>query len=281
VSSSYLLIGSWCIGPWPEIGHSGAPAVSSHLRAVRTVAARLALAFEHPSHLLLWRGRLAAGIEPGVGEGACGGEDWYDDSKEGIAWGWYAHRPTMPNPSATRLPVSGRDADCGVDQFVRKDRCDLRWHGVGRVPEIGPDEDFEMAIRARPVVPALADRLALLACAGTTDRDADAVGQGGSNASNSGAMPCATRFSQLSRLSCSMSSSPFKSPSGRWPWPSALPRGEQRGRGAAALTFPASERCAGLGRLRSSEIRHAVLRPASRSEPGRAKTACGLGERSD
>ena len=75
--------------------------------------------------------------------------------------------------------MSGRDADCGVDQFVREDRRDLRGHCVGRVREVGPDEDFKMPVRTQSVIPALADRLALASGAGETDRDADAVGQGG------------------------------------------------------------------------------------------------------
>jgi hypothetical protein len=49
-----------------------------------------------------------------------------------------------------------------------------------------------MAVRAQAVIPALADRLALAASAGEADRHARG-GRGASSASNSGAMPAATR----------------------------------------------------------------------------------------
>ena len=62
---------------------------------------------------------------------------------------------------------------------MREDGRDLRRHGVGRVSEVGTDEDFKMPVRAAPIVPALADRLALRAPAGEADRDAHARGQGG------------------------------------------------------------------------------------------------------
>src|SRR3546814_4060618 len=72
-----------------------------------------------------------------------------------------------------------RDADCGMDQLMREDGRDLRRHGVGRVRQVGPDEDFKMAVRAQAIIPALADRLGLRASAGEADRHAHAVGQGG------------------------------------------------------------------------------------------------------
>lgn len=71
-----------------------------------------------------------------------------------------------------------RDADSGMDQLMREDGRDLRRHGVRRVREVGPDEDFKMPVRAQPVIPALADRLALPARAGEADRHADTRGQG-------------------------------------------------------------------------------------------------------
>ncbi len=73
----------------------------------------------------------------------------------------------------------------------------------GAWARVGTDEDFKMAVRAKSVIPALADRLALAARAGEADGRADTRGQGGaSSASNKGAMPAATRLSQLSRLPC-------------------------------------------------------------------------------
>ena len=62
---------------------------------------------------------------------------------------------------------------------MREDRRDLRRHGVGRVRKVWPDEDFKMAVRAQPVIPALADRLAFGSGAGEADRHADSIGQGG------------------------------------------------------------------------------------------------------
>jgi hypothetical protein len=74
-----------------------------------------------------------------------------------------------------------------------------------------------MAVRAQAIIPALADRLGLRASAGEADRHAHAVGQGASSASNSGAMPCATALSQLSRVWWVIVLTPFKSPVRRWP----------------------------------------------------------------
>src|SRR3546814_1761538 len=67
---------------------------------------------------------------------------------------------------------------CSSDLLMREDGRDLRRHGVRRVREVGPDEDFKMPVRAQPVIPALADRLALPARAGEADRHADTRGQG-------------------------------------------------------------------------------------------------------
>ena len=69
-----------------------------------------------------------------------------------------------------------RDTNRRVDQLMREDGRDLRRHGVGRVGEVRADEDFKMAVRAKSVVSALADRLALRASAGEADRHADAIG---------------------------------------------------------------------------------------------------------
>src|SRR3546814_7810067 len=48
-----------------------------------------------------------------------------------------------------------RDAESGMDQFMREDGRDLCRHGVGRMGKVRTDEDFKMAVRAQPVIPAL------------------------------------------------------------------------------------------------------------------------------
>src|SRR3546814_20310893 len=58
-----------------------------------------------------------------------------------------------------------------MDQLMREDGRALRRHGVRRVREVRPDEDFKMPVRAQPVIPALADRLALPARAGEIGRE--------------------------------------------------------------------------------------------------------------
>jgi hypothetical protein len=109
-----------------------------------------------------------------------------------------------------RLDAHGR-----VDQLVRQDRGDLRRHGVGRVGQVRPDEDFKVASALRrlsqhsPIARLL--RPALVKPIATLTRS----GRGAPNVSNSGAMPAATPFSQLSRLSWIISLSPFLSPAGR------------------------------------------------------------------
>jgi hypothetical protein len=42
-----------------------------------------------------------------------------------------------------------RDADSGMDQLMRENGRDLRRHRVGRVRQVGPDEDFKMPVRAQ------------------------------------------------------------------------------------------------------------------------------------
>ncbi len=98
-----------------------------------------------------------------------------------------------------RLPMLRLDAHGRVDQLARQDRGDLRRHGVGRVGQVRPDEDFKVPVRAAPVIPALADRPAPTARACKADRHPHPLGRGAPNASNSGAMPAATPFSRLSR----------------------------------------------------------------------------------
>src|SRR3546814_2906268 len=99
-----------------------------------------------------------------MGEGANGVQDRRDGRKKRLAGGGGAHRPDEPQPQRDpfkRFPMPCRDADGGMDQLMREDGRDLRRHGVRRVREVGPDEDFKMPVRAQPVIPALADRLAL------------------------------------------------------------------------------------------------------------------------
>ena len=66
--------------------------------------------------------------------------------------------------------MSGLAANGRVDQLMREDRGDLRRHRVGGVGEVRPDEYLEVAVADAPVVPALADRLALCSPAGEADR---------------------------------------------------------------------------------------------------------------
>src|SRR3546814_1271746 len=92
-----------------------------------------------------------------------GVQDRRDGRKKRLAGGGGAHRPDEPQPQRDpfkRFPMPCRDADGGMDQLMREDGRDLRRHGVRRVREVGPDEDFKMPVRAQPVIPALADRLA-------------------------------------------------------------------------------------------------------------------------
>src|SRR3546814_447577 len=110
-----------------------------------------------------------------------------------------------------------RDADCGMDKLMREDGRDLRRHRVGRVRQVRADEDFKMSVRAQAVVPALADRLALAPLLVKPIATRTRSGRGASSASNSGATPCATALSQLSRVWWVIVLTPFKSPVRRWP----------------------------------------------------------------
>ncbi|EIZ79574.1 hypothetical protein WSK_1840 [Novosphingobium sp. Rr 2-17] len=188
---------------------------------------------------------------------------------------------------------------------MRKDGRDLHGHGVRRVGEVWANGDFKMTVRAQPVVPALADRLALRASAGEADRHAHPVGQGGVQRFKQRAMPAAARLSQLSRLSCSIPSTPFKSPDRRWPGhrPDTDAQERRQEKGAAGIdgverpqrseARPVDSRCwgegggtpsphganidAGARRHTTREIRASGSRPPCGSSPW-AKTACGLGE---
>src|SRR3546814_5590909 len=57
------------------------------------IAARRALAFEHPGFLLLRRGRLSVRVEAGMGEGADALQNRRDGRKKRLAGGGGAHRP--------------------------------------------------------------------------------------------------------------------------------------------------------------------------------------------
>lgn len=55
-----------------------------------------------------------------MGEWTGSGEDWRDGGMEHLAGRGRTHRPDQPQPDSEpfkRLPMSGRDADCRVDQF--------------------------------------------------------------------------------------------------------------------------------------------------------------------
>ena len=101
-------------------------------------------------------------------------QDRRDGRKERLAGSGGAHRPDQAKTKGDpfkRLSMPCRDADGGMDQLMREDGRDLRRHRVGHVRQVRADEDFKMSVRAKPVVPALADRLALAARAGEADRD--------------------------------------------------------------------------------------------------------------
>src|SRR3546814_12655981 len=57
------------------------------------IAARRALAFEHPGFLLLRRGRLSVRVAAGLGEGAAALQNRRDGRKKRLAGGGGAHRP--------------------------------------------------------------------------------------------------------------------------------------------------------------------------------------------
>src|SRR3546814_12786324 len=84
-------------------------------RGPRGIAARRALAFQHPGFLLLGRGRLPVRVETGMGEGASDIEDRCDGRKESIAEGGGTHRPDPhppPRPPSKRLPTPVRHTLC-------------------------------------------------------------------------------------------------------------------------------------------------------------------------
>jgi hypothetical protein len=157
-----------------------------------------------------------------------------------------------------------------------------------------------MAVRAQAIIPALADRLGLRGLAGEADRHAHARGQGASSASNSGAMPAATRLSQLSRLSCVMPSTPSNRLSGdghaigRNTRQERRPERGQRDRWGGAAQAASDEHGPSIpvagrgGRDRLSPQRRStpappapqgrgLARPRARIVTLCAKTACGLG----
>ena len=107
-----------------------------------------------------------------------------------------------------------------------------------------------MPVTAAPVIPTLADRLAFATTTGEPDRDPHPGGQGAPNASNSGAMPTATRFNQLSRLSCFIVLSPFKLPA--WAMASAI--------GPASWRTPGGEGAAGICRGGAGAAQRATAR---------------------
>ena len=116
-----------------------------------------------------------------MGEGARRREDGGDRCQERFARCGGAHRPNQDEPEhdqCKRLPMPRLDAHGRVDQLVRQDRGDLRRHGVGRVGQVRPDEDFKVPVRAAPVIPALADRPAPTARACKADRHPHPLAEG-------------------------------------------------------------------------------------------------------
>ena len=184
-----------------------------------------------------------------MGKRADTGEDRGYRGKERLARRDRAHRPDQAKPDRDpfkRFPMTRRDADSGVHQFVREDGRDLRGHRVGRVRKIGPNEYLELPVAAASVIPAFADRLAFGPATGKADRDTHARGQGSVKVREQrGHADChpvqpALAIVLLYRLISS------KSPRGDGLLPSALPRGEQRGRGG-------QRESAGVVRARRSE----------------------------
>ena len=201
-----------------------------------------------------------------------------------------------------------RDADSGMDQLMREDGCDLRRHRVGRVRQVRADEDFKMPVRAQPIIPALANRLGLRASAGEADRHAHAVGQGGvqhleqrGHARRHRIEPAFAGFVGHRPYSLQIACSAMAMPSAGTRTPkNAGERGGQRDsmgvvrpqrsearprliplQGEAAGTaFPTqtNDTPAHAGTMKRDPL--AISPPPCGSSPW-AKTACGLGERSE
>src|SRR3546814_16192073 len=101
-------------------------------------------------------------------------------------------------------------------------------------------------------------------------------GRGASSASKSGAMPAATRLSQLSRLSWVIVSIPFRSPVRRWPChrPEHGPPKPQAREGGGET------RRGGAGAARRSRARHGPLLPlAGEGGGGREREGIVWGQR--
>ena len=202
-----------------------------------------------------------------------------------------------------------RDADSGMDQFMREDGRDLRRHGVGRMGKVRADEDFKMPVRAQPIIPALANRLGLRASAGEADRHAHAVGQGGvqhleqrGHARRHRIEPAFAGFVGHRPYSLQIACSAMAMPSAGTRTPkNAGERGGQRdsmgvvrpqhsearprliplrGRGGRDRLPPSNKHRRRRTPAHRPRDPRSDLAPPCGSSPW-AKTACGLGERSD
>ena len=192
---------------------------------------------------------------------------------------------------------------------MREDGCDLRRHRVGRVRQVRADEDFKMPVRAQPIIPALANRLGLRASAGEADRHAHAVGQGGvqhleqrGHARRHRIEPAFAGFVGHRPYSLQIACSAMAMPSAGTRTPkNAGERGGQRdsmgvvrpqrsearprliplrGRGGRDRLSPLERTStpANAGTMKRDPL--AISPPPCGSSPW-AKTACGLGERSE
>ena len=86
-----------------------------------------------------------------------------------------------------------------------------------------------MAVAAAPIVPAFADRLAFGAPTSEADRDADAIGKGGIQRLEQGRHADRHPVQPALAIILLHVVISFQIAAGRWPRPSALPRGEQQG----------------------------------------------------
>jgi hypothetical protein len=67
-----------------------------------------------------------------------------------------SYEANSPGDSTEFFPVASRHPNRSVCQLMAQDRCDLHWHEIFRLVQIGPDKDLKMPILAALIVPALA-----------------------------------------------------------------------------------------------------------------------------
>ncbi len=184
------------------------------------IAARRALAFEHPGFLLLRRGRLSVRIETGMGEGADALQDRRDGRKERLAGVVARIGPTRPRLRATRLnafpcpagmPTAAWTSSCARMAAICAGMASGACARSGRMKISKCPSALNRLSQHSPI--ALAFAPLLVKPIATRTRS----GRGASSASKSGAIPSATALSQLSRVSWVIVLTPFKSPVRRWP----------------------------------------------------------------